>query len=540
MRKHIRENLKTLVLITLLFLATTVFITTNELVAKRLPEASELREAGCYTVDGSVFEYTGNEIEPEIQEVVFLNGDGEIIRKESGEFSVLNYTENIEIGTASIEVRLNGYNGSKVLVNAFRIQPGMVRNLTSTQTTQNAVDLSWDAVVGADGYLLYKSVDNGATYSLLTTMEDGLVTSYQDMNVECNTTYLYKMCAFMNENGVNVYGNNSAVARQTTFIATPVLKEALDKAYNTIEITWDAVEGATGYQVYRSTKAGSDFACIKELTDGMLNSYADATCECGEEYFYYIKASQSLGRNTVFGLESNIVSTKTTPNPVSLRGSISSDNTQVTLNWKKALGAEGYEIYRSDDNAGNYKLVKTIDQADVLTWTDSGLKEKTEYFYKVRAFSEFEGEKLTGKYSNVFEKDVKIEYNYGDISGNVSGITKYVGVPYVWGGRTPQGWDCSGFTQWAMKECFGVSIAKSAASQGAGGKSVSLSDRSQWQPGDILAYSDGSGVSHVAMYIGNGQLIHALNTKYDTLIQGVDHYEKWDSGNRLVAVKRYH
>lgn len=540
MRKYIRENLKTMILVTIMLLATTVFITTNELVAKRLPEASELKEAGCYAEAGSVFEYTGNEIEPEIREVVFTNEEGEIIRRESGEFTVLAYTENVEVGTASIEVRLNGYAGSKILVNAFKIRPAMVKNLQSKQITQEAVDLSWDAVTGADGYLVYKSVDNGASYSLLNSITDGMTTSCQDTEIECNTTYLYKICAYMNVNGANVYGNNSAVSRQTTYIATPVLKEAVNASYNTIRISWDAVEGATGYQVYRSTTANSGFECIKEITDGLVNSYEDATCECGQEYIYYIKASQLLGKNTVFGLESNRVSTKTTPNQVALRGTISSDNTQVSLSWKKTLGAKGYEIYRSDESTGNYRLVEIFDQEDVLTWNDSGLKEKTEYFYKVRAFCEFKGEKIYGKYSNVFEKDVKIEYTYGPATGSVSGISKYVGAPYVWGGRTPSGWDCGGFTQWAMKECFGVTIAKSAAAQGAGGKSVSMSDRSQWQPGDILAYSDGSRVTHVAMYIGNGQMIHALNTKYDTLIQGVDHYEKWDSGNKLVAVKRYH
>lgn len=285
MRKYIRENLKTMILVTIMLLATTVFITTNELVAKRLPEAAELREAGCYAEAGSVFEYTGNEIEPEIREVVFTNEEGEIIRRESGEFTVIDYTENVEVGTASIEVRLNGYAGSKVLVNAFKIRPAMVRNLQSNQTTQEAVDLSWDAVTGADGYLVYKSVDNGASYSLLNSITDGMTTSCQDTEIECNTTYLYKISAYMNVNGANVYGNNSAVARQTTYIATPVLKEAVNVSYNTIRISWDAVEGATGYQVYRSTTANGEFECIKEITDGLVNSYEDATCECGQEYF---------------------------------------------------------------------------------------------------------------------------------------------------------------------------------------------------------------------------------------------------------------
>ena len=63
---------------------------------------------------------------------------------------------------------------------------------------------------------------------------------------------------------------------------------------------------------------------------------------------------------------------------------------------------------------------------------------------------------------------------------------------------------------------------------------------SQWKPGDILVYSSRNGsLGHVALYLGDGKLMHALNTKYGTLIQGVTEYEIWDSGTTLFAVRRY-
>ena len=89
-----------------------------------------------------------------------------------------------------------------------------------------------------------------------------------------------------------------------------------------------------------------------------------------------------------------------------------------------------------------------------------------------------------------------------------------------------------------MQNCFGVTIPKSASGQAYSGQAVSITDRSSWRAGDILCYSDGSKISHVAMYIGNGQMIHALNEKYDTFIQSVDYYERWDTSNRLVRVRR--
>ena len=76
---------------------------------------------------------------------------------------------------------------------------------------------------------------------------------------------------------------------------------------------------------------------------------------------------------------------------------------------------------------------------------------------------------------------------------------QFVGNPYVYGGTSlTNGTDCSGFTMSVMAN-FGIGLARTAADQSYGGTSVAISDI---MPGDLLFYSDGSGISHVALYIG--------------------------------------
>ena len=97
---------------------------------------------------------------------------------------------------------------------------------------------------------------------------------------------------------------------------------------------------------------------------------------------------------------------------------------------------------------------------------------------------------------------------------------QFVGNPYVYGGTSlTNGTDCSGFTQSVLAN-FGISISRTAASQSGGGTAV---DMSNLQPGDLLFYDNGSGIGHVSMYIGNGQVVHASNEQTGIIVSSVDY-----------------
>lgn len=78
-----------------------------------------------------------------------------------------------------------------------------------------------------------------------------------------------------------------------------------------------------------------------------------------------------------------------------------------------------------------------------------------------------------------------------------------VGSPYAWGATGPNSFDCSGLTSWAYQQA-GISIPRTSQAQIGGGAQVAKSDL---QPGDIVAFY--SGASHVGIYAGNGQVVHA-------------------------------
>ena len=99
------------------------------------------------------------------------------------------------------------------------------------------------------------------------------------------------------------------------------------------------------------------------------------------------------------------------------------------------------------------------------------------------------------------------EANRGDVSASTSSIVnyayKFIGVPYVWGGTTPSGFDCSGFTSYVYRHAAGIEISRTTYTQMTKGKAVSYS---QLQPGDLV-FTYGGG--HVGIYVGGGKYIHA-------------------------------
>ena len=102
----------------------------------------------------------------------------------------------------------------------------------------------------------------------------------------------------------------------------------------------------------------------------------------------------------------------------------------------------------------------------------------------------------------------------------VSFAKKYLGSKYVYGGSSPSGFDCSGFTSYVYKN-FGCSLSRTSSGQSSQGKSVS---KEELQPGDLVCFSKSSGskkIGHVGIYTGGGKFIHAANPRKGVIISNL-------------------
>lgn len=126
----------------------------------------------------------------------------------------------------------------------------------------------------------------------------------------------------------------------------------------------------------------------------------------------------------------------------------------------------------------------------------------------------------TTQTKNVEKEEPVVSKGTATGSEIVAYAKKYLGYKYVYGGSTPSGFDCSGFTSYVYKH-FGYSLSRSSSAQASNGKAVS---KSELQAGDIVCFARSSGskkVGHVGIYIGGGRFIHAANSRKGVITSNI-------------------
>ena len=243
--------------------------------------------------------------------------------------------------------------------------------LISAQMTQKGINVKWNTVSDAEGYILYRKTGN-TQWKEIADLK-GKVTSFEDRTCKSGAVYSYTVKAYSGswESGCD-YDGVSAM-----YLSIPKLKKA-ENASNGIKITWQKVIGANSYIIGRKTGSSG---WVKIAQVGNVDNYIDKTAKAGTTYTYTVVSvcDDVKGFYDEAGVTYKRLSTVKTE---------SANNTAdgVKITWKPISNCIGYNIYRKTEN-GKYTRIATVKGAKKSYYTDKKAKSGTKYIYKVVAYS---------------------------------------------------------------------------------------------------------------------------------------------------------
>lgn len=265
--------------------------------------------------------------------------------------------------------------------------PGAPTELTAT-AGNTQVNLAWKAVTGATSYNVYRGAATNAQASTpIATNITGL--TFSNTGLTNGTAYFYKVRA-VNSIGT---GNPSNEATATpVVVAPPVVAPGAPTNLSAVSgnalanLAWQAVTGATSYNLYRGTATNAQ-AATPIATNITGTTFSNTGLTNGTTYFYKVRAVNSAGA----GNPSNEAMAKpeapappppTAPTAPPTNLTATAGNAQIALSWTAVAGATTYNVFRG--TAANAQATTPIvTNVAVTTFNNTGLTNGTPYFYKV-------------------------------------------------------------------------------------------------------------------------------------------------------------
>lgn len=179
-------------------------------------------------------------------------------------------------------------------------------------------------------------------------------------------------------------------------IAAPGFLTAASASYKQINLSWSAVSGVSGYEIYRKAKGGS-YQKLGNTSYG-TTSYKDGSARYGVTYTYKVRAYTNVSSGKLYSSFSREKSAKAAlaVPMVSVKVSGSMYN---KVSWTKSYGAQGYVVYRKVSK-GKWKRIATLKGSSVLSYKDKKISATTVYEYAVRAYRKINGKNVTSGYKS--------------------------------------------------------------------------------------------------------------------------------------------
>lgn len=248
-------------------------------------------------------------------------------------------------------------------------------------TSAGKPQIYWSPVSGAVRYWIYRSTDN----KNFDRYDGTNNTSYTNGSTNMGTTYYYKVKAVNAEGTASDFSVSKGIRRKPAAPSVSIYRSS-----GKPQLKWKAVTGASKYWIYRST----DGVNYKYYDCTTKTSYTNGSVTVGTTYYYKVKAVAVVNGSNVASAYSGAKSLKASTAAPSVK--ITTSSGKPKLSWGSVTGATKYWIYRSTDGKSFSYYTSTTNK----TYTNTGAKKNTKYYYKVKAVKVVSGKNIASAYSN--------------------------------------------------------------------------------------------------------------------------------------------
>lgn len=347
-----------------------LFICTNQVFANDTKSIDDL----VVDVDTSIHTYTGEERRAFVQ----VHDENKLLRENKD--YICTYNNDIEPGKASLVIEgIGEYSGT--INKTYYIAPQKTKiksvlfNADLTQAT-----VTWEKIKNADGYRVYMSETKDGEYERIRTLEDNSIINYTKKGLDPNKTYYFKVIAYKEYEGKRI---TKKFSNPKTNTAKSI--RGLEVNVDTSVHTYTGEARTASIQIYdgsRRLKRDKDYVVTYE--NNVETGKASLQIRGIVKYkgiinkSFYIAPQKAKITEVIFN----------------------SNFTKATISWESIWNASGYRIYMSDSKDGEYTRIKTIDNNWTTSYTKRGLDPNRIYWFKVRAYTQYEDRKICKKFSN--------------------------------------------------------------------------------------------------------------------------------------------
>ena len=285
-----------------------------------------------------------------------------------------SYTDTKAVNNTTHAYRVRALDSANKVIgsydtNGVSITYYVAPTLVSCVRSGSGLKTTWEAVEGVSNYVIYRRYDTGSWKRVGTST----TTTFQDDTPPSGTLCYYTVrCA--NASGTAISHWREPGVGMTSYMDQPVLKAAVN-ANGTITVSWNSVDKATNYRVYRKTGAKTSWDVVKNDTTAL--SWTDSNVVAGTTYTYSVSVTDGTNELSLFN-STGVTATYYAPTTLK---TIENGKTGVDLTWAPTDYMSTYNIYRKTGNDTDWVLVGT---KTGTTFTDTNVKSNGHYTYTIR------------------------------------------------------------------------------------------------------------------------------------------------------------